>query len=161
MQDFKDGRLDILVSTTVIEVGVDVPEATVMMIENAERFGLSQLHQLRGRVGRGQAQSYCIMINTSDKEEAAERLGIIRDSNDGFFIASEDLRLRGPGDLFGVRQSGEMGFEIADIYRDQALLGPAGDAAEEILASDPDIKAPGHEGLAKKLSLYMEKSYYV
>ena len=161
MQAFKDGQTDILVCTTVVEVGVDVPEATVIMIENAERFGLSQLHQLRGRVGRGHSQSYCIMVNTSDGEEARERLSILRDSNDGFFIASEDLRLRGPGDLFGVRQSGEMGFLLADIYRDRDLLKPAADEAEALLEGDPELMVRDHEGIRKKLSYYMDNSYYV
>ncbi|HIU87770.1 MAG TPA: ATP-dependent DNA helicase RecG [Candidatus Avilachnospira avistercoris] len=160
MAAFKEGLTDILISTTVIEVGVDVPEATVMMIENAERFGLSQLHQLRGRVGRGDAQSYCIMINTSRTEEAAERLGIIRASNDGFFIASEDLRLRGPGDLFGVRQSGELGFMVADIYRDETFLHLAEKAAEELMLKDAALSEPEHEGIARRLSAYMERSFY-
>ncbi len=161
MEAFKNGETELLVATTVIEVGVDVPEATVMMIENADRFGLSQLHQLRGRVGRGSAQSYCIMINTSESEEAAERLRILRDSNDGFFIASEDLRLRGPGDLFGLRQSGEMGFVTADIYRDSKLLGPAREAAEKLLTKDPELTAPEHKRLSERLSGYMKRCYYV
>ncbi len=129
MEEFASGESQVLVSTTVIEVGVDVPEATVMMIENAERFGLAQLHQLRGRVGRGSAQSYCIFVNTSEKEEAAERLEILNKSNDGFFVAEEDLRLRGPGDVLGLRQSGEMQFEIADIFRDAEVLKNAYEAA--------------------------------
>ena len=161
MRALRDGDIDILISTTVVEVGVDVPEATVMMIENAERFGLSQLHQLRGRVGRGKDQSYCIMINTSDKPEAAERLSIIRDSNDGFFIASEDLRLRGPGDIFGVRQSGEMGFMAADIYRDQDILRFAAEAAERIMEEDPELLSPEHGGMDRRLRAYMDRSYYV
>ena len=161
MGELRDGAIDILVSTTVIEVGVDVPEATVMMIENAERFGLSQLHQLRGRVGRGSDQSYCIMINTSKGEEAAERLSIIRDSNDGFFIASEDLRLRGPGDLLGVRQSGDMGFGVADIYRDHELLAPARDSAEQIISGSIPISEDIRKALDERLSRSMENSYYV
>ncbi|MCH5273481.1 MAG: ATP-dependent DNA helicase RecG [Lachnospiraceae bacterium] len=122
MNRFAEGEIQVLVSTTVVEVGVNVPNATVMMIENAERFGLAQLHQLRGRVGRGDAESYCIMVSSSDEPETMERLEILNKSNDGFFIAGEDLRLRGPGDLFGVRQSGELEFMIADIYADAAVL---------------------------------------
>lgn len=129
MEAFAKGDTDVLVSTTVVEVGVDVPSATVMMIENAERFGLAQLHQLRGRVGRGGDQSYCIFINTSDTEEAHDRLNIMNSSNDGFFIAEEDLRLRGPGDMLGLRQSGDMQFEIADIFRDSDILKEAYEAA--------------------------------
>lgn len=122
MNRFAEGEIQVLVSTTVIEVGVNVPNATVMLIENAERFGLAQLHQLRGRVGRGAEESYCIMISSSEAPETMERLEILNKSNDGFFIAGEDLRLRGPGDLFGVRQSGEMEFAIGDIYADAKLL---------------------------------------
>lgn len=122
MNRFAEGEIQVLVSTTVIEVGINVPNATVMMIENAERFGLAQLHQLRGRVGRGDAESYCIMISASDAPEIMERLEILNKSNDGFFIAGEDLRLRGPGDLFGVRQSGELEFAIGDIYADAQIL---------------------------------------
>ena len=116
MKRFSEGEIDVLVSTTVIEVGVNNPNATVMMVENAERFGLAQLHQLRGRVGRGKKQSYCIFINGKESEESMERLRVLENSNDGFFIASEDLKLRGPGDFFGIRQSGDALFELADIY---------------------------------------------
>lgn len=130
MDSFAKGDIDILVSTTVIEVGIDVPNATVIMIENAERFGLAQLHQLRGRVGRGDAQSYCILIASDNKEHSKERLQILLKSNDGFYIANEDLRLRGPGDLLGVRQSGEMLFRIGDIYNDSELLMLASEAAQ-------------------------------
>ncbi len=161
MRGFKAGDIDILISTTVIEVGVDVPEATVMMIEDAERFGLSQLHQLRGRVGRGDVQSYCIMINTSDKPEAADRLEIVASSNDGFYIASEDLRLRGPGDMFGTRQSGELGFSIADIYRDAKLLKTAEREATGLIEKDSELTMKEHEGLRKRLRYYSEKTYYV
>lgn len=122
MQDFSDGKIDVLISTTVVEVGVDVPNATVILIENAERFGLAQLHQLRGRVGRGDAQSYCIFLDGSGKCEENERLSVLKNSNDGFFIAEEDLRLRGPGDMNGIRQSGEMVFQIADLIRDYEIL---------------------------------------
>ena len=125
MRAFADGSIDVLVSTTVVEVGVDVPNATVMMIENAEHFGLSQLHQLRGRIGRGDKQSYCIFVDTSGKKETSKRLEVLKKTNDGFEIASEDLKLRGPGDVFGIRQSGEMGFKVADIYTDAAILKKA------------------------------------
>ncbi|MBQ8262609.1 MAG: ATP-dependent DNA helicase RecG [Lachnospiraceae bacterium] len=122
MQDFKEHRTDILVSTTVVEVGVNVPNATVMMIENAERFGLAQLHQLRGRVGRGEHQSYAVFMLGNDGKKAKERLEILNRSNDGFEIASEDLKQRGPGDFFGLRQSGLPGFKIADIFTDAKIL---------------------------------------
>ncbi len=130
MTAFAAGNIDVLVSTTVIEVGIDVANATVVMIENAERFGLAQLHQLRGRVGRGEYQSYCIFINTSDSEEAKERLSVLSKSNDGFKIASEDLKMRGPGDLFGIRQSGILAFAVADIYQDADMLNAAQEDVE-------------------------------
>lgn len=151
MEDFKDHKIDVLVSTTVIEVGVNVPNATVMMIENADRFGLAQLHQLRGRVGRGSAQSYCIMMNASDSDRAKERLEILNKSNDGFFIASEDLKLRGPGDFFGIRQSGDMSFLIADIYTDAKVLQHASDEVKWILAEDPRLRMEQHENLRIKM----------
>jgi ATP-dependent DNA helicase RecG len=128
MRDFAEGKTDILVSTTVIEVGINNPNATVMMIENAEKFGLAQLHQLRGRVGRGDAQSYCIMLCSTERKEAMERLNILNESNDGFYIASEDLKLRGPGDFFGVRQSGDLLFQLGDIYNNADMLKQANDA---------------------------------
>ncbi len=131
MEDFAAGYTDVLVSTTVIEVGINVPNATVMLVENAERFGLAQLHQLRGRVGRGDAQSYCIFINTHETKETQKRLDILNHSNDGFYIASQDLQLRGPGDLGGIRQSGDMQFKLGDIYRDTAILKQAADAVED------------------------------
>lgn len=132
MVDFAENKIQVLVSTTVVEVGVNVPNATVMMVENAERFGLAQLHQLRGRVGRGGNQSYCIFINGTGKKEASERLEILNKSNDGFFIASEDLKLRGPGDFFGVRQSGDFEFKLGDIMNDADVLKNAAHAVDLI-----------------------------
>ena len=131
LREFISHNLDVLVSTTVIEVGINNPNATVMMIENAERFGLAELHQLRGRVGRGNAQSYAIFINVKKSKESVERLKVLENSNDGFFIASEDLRLRGPGDFFGIRQSGEMNFKLADIYNHADMLRLAQDISIE------------------------------
>ena len=125
---FMTGEIDVLVSTTVIEVGINNPNATVMMVENAERFGLAQLHQLRGRVGRGDAQSYCIFINTKESEDSVNRLKILENSNDGFYIANEDLKQRGPGDFFGIRQSGDVNFRVADIYNHSDMLKKAQDA---------------------------------
>ena len=136
MGRFAKGEIQVLVSTTVIEVGINVPNATVMLIENAEKFGLAQLHQLRGRVGRGNAQSYCIFVSTSKKEEAKQRLDIIGKSNDGFYIAEQDLKLRGPGDFFGIRQSGDMSFKLADIYTDADMLKKAKDCAEYIIENN-------------------------
>lgn len=132
MTRFAKNEIQVLVATTVIEVGINVPNATVILIEDAQRFGLAQLHQLRGRVGRGDAQSYCIMIDTSGKEEAAKRLEVLNHSNDGFAIANEDLKLRGPGDFFGIRQSGEIAFSVADIYQDAQLLKWAKEAADQV-----------------------------
>ena len=122
MEEFSEGRIDILVSTTVVEVGVNVPNATVMMIENADRFGLASLHQLRGRIGRGNAQSYCIFMSGNTSKEAMKRLNILSMSNNGFEIAEEDMKLRGPGDVFGIRQSGEMAFNLGDIIGDADIL---------------------------------------
>lgn len=139
MDRFANNQIQILVSTTVVEVGVNVPNATVMMVENAERFGLAQLHQLRGRVGRGKYQSYCIFINGSGKKEALERLNILCKSNDGFLIANEDLKLRGPGDFFGVRQSGDFEFRLGDIMNDANILKQASEAVEVILNEEVEI----------------------
>ncbi len=129
MNSFLNHETDVLVSTTVIEVGINNPNATVMMIENAERFGLAQLHQLRGRVGRGDAQSYCIFINVKKSDESVKRLKVLEDSNDGFYIAAEDLKLRGPGEFFGIRQSGDIAFRVADIYSHADILRRAQEAA--------------------------------
>lgn len=136
MQEFSLGKTDILVSTTVIEVGINVPNATVMMIENAERFGLAQLHQLRGRVGRGDAQSYCIFVNCNENDTTKKRLDVLAHSNDGFYIANEDLKTRGPGDFFGVRQSGEMLFDLADIYSDADVLSMANEAVNMLTKAE-------------------------
>ena len=159
MERFASGEIQVLVSTTVIEVGVNVPNATVMMIENAERFGLAQLHQLRGRVGRGKHQSYCIMVNCSDQEGTQERLDILNKSNDGFYIASEDLKLRGPGDIFGIRQSGDMEFKLADIFTDANLLKTVSEEVDLLLAKDPELLASEHEELKRRLDVYLERSY--
>lgn len=146
-----------LVSTTVIEVGVDVPNATVIMIEDAQRFGLAQLHQLRGRVGRGDAQSYCIMVNTSDGENARKRLDILNQSNDGFFIASQDLKLRGPGDFFGIRQSGLLEFKLGDIYQDSSILKAAAEEARKILEEDPKLISPPYQPVRRKVFQYLDQ----
>lgn len=140
MESFARGEIQILVSTTVIEVGINVPNATVMMIENADRFGLSQLHQLRGRVGRGQEASYCIFVSGSKKKEMTERLDILNHSNDGFEIAEKDLSLRGPGDLFGIRQSGDLEFRLGDIIGDSGILYEAKEAVERLLSQDPKLE---------------------
>ena len=158
MEEFAAGEIQVLVSTTVVEVGVNVPNATVMMIENGERFGLAQLHQLRGRVGRGKSQSYCIMVNCGD-EGAGERLDILNRSNDGFYIASEDLKLRGPGDIFGVRQSGDMEFKLADIFTDAGVLKKVSEEVNRLLAADPDLSMPEHRELKCRLDQYLERSY--
>nr|WP_296157370.1 ATP-dependent DNA helicase RecG [uncultured Blautia sp.] len=158
MEAFASGEIQILVSTTVVEVGVNVPNATVMMVENAERFGLAQLHQLRGRVGRGEYQSYCIFIQGNDEENTSKRLEILNKSNDGFYIAGEDLKLRGPGDLFGIRQSGTMEFRIGDIYNDSAILKSASEAAAEILALDPDLSLEQHQKLKEQLTSLQKDS---
>lgn len=157
MEAFASGEIQVLVSTTVVEVGVNVPNATVMMAENAERFGLAQLHQLRGRVGRGEHQSYCIFIQGNNEENTSKRLKILNESNDGFYIAGEDLKLRGPGDLFGIRQSGLMEFKIGDIYNDAGILKNASEAAGEILALDFDLILPQHKALKEHLKEYMSE----
>ena len=153
MEAFAQGEIQVLVSTTVVEVGVNVPNATVMMVENAERFGLAQLHQLRGRVGRGEYQSYCIFMQ-GNQEQVSKRLEILNKSNDGFYIAGEDLKLRGPGDLFGIRQSGDMEFKIGDIYNDSAILTKASEAADEILALDPELDLEQHRFLKERMGSY-------
>ena len=159
MERFAAGEIQVLVSTTVVEVGVNVPNATVMMIENAERFGLAQLHQLRGRVGRGSHQSYCIMVNCSEQEGTQERLDILNRSNDGFYIASEDLKLRGPGDFFGIRQSGDMEFKLADIYTDAGLLKTVSEEVNRILDEDPTLEGEEYAALKERLEASLSQSY--
>ena len=151
MQDFLEGRIQVLVSTTVVEVGVNVPNATVMMVENAERFGLAQLHQLRGRVGRGAHQSYCIFLDGSGDAAQNKRLQILNHSNDGFAIASEDLKLRGPGDIFGIRQSGNLEFALGDIYTDARILQEAAEACDRILAEDPGLTGEEYRELRSRM----------
>ena len=159
MADFANPETQILVSTTVVEVGVNVPNATVMMIENANRFGLAALHQLRGRVGRGDAQSYCILMNSSSDNHESERLNIMLKSNDGFYIAREDLKLRGPGDMFGVRQSGEFSFKIADIYQDADELEMASEDVDLIIKEDPSLD--NHLELRSTLNSFLTNQFYV
>ena len=151
MRAFADGELDVLVATTVVEVGIDVPNATVMVVEHAERFGLSQLHQLRGRVGRGAAESHCILI-AEPGEESAERLRVFRDTTDGFEIARADLRLRGQGDLFGSRQHGKDAvLRFADLMADEDLLAAAQRDARALVATDPELTRPEHEPIRAHL----------
>jgi ATP-dependent DNA helicase RecG len=150
MRRFAEGAVDVLVATTVIEVGIDVPNASVMVIEHAERFGLSQLHQLRGRVGRGAEESYCVLIAAS-AGDGAERLDIMARTTDGFEIAREDLRIRGMGDFFGARQHGAVEFRHLDPERDEDLLLRARDRARAIVRADPELRAPEHAAFARAL----------
>ena len=150
MAAFARGETDVLVSTTVIEVGVDVPNAALMIVENAERFGLSQLHQLRGRVGRGQHKSYCVLVNGGGAQ-AKERLEVLCKTNDGFRLSEEDLRLRGPGDFFGARQHGLPALKLADLREDVLLLQEAQQAAQALLQTDPDLRAPAHRALLERV----------
>lgn len=159
MERFARGDIHVLVSTTVIEVGVNVPNATVMMIENAERFGLAQLHQLRGRVGRGGHQSYCIFINGSNSKESQKRLEVLNHSNDGFHIANEDLKLRGPGDMFGIRQSGMLEFKLADIYKDADILMLANEVSKRFEEDQVKLMLKKYEALRKKMELYTDEIF--
>jgi len=158
MRRFVAGEIDVLVSTTVIEVGVDVPNATIMLIENAERFGLAQLHQLRGRVGRGDLQAYCILVSDAKGQNAISRLETMVRTNDGFEISGEDLRLRGPGDFFGSRQHGLPTLHIADLVEDTRALSVAQQEARGILAADPDLTLAEHAGLAWQVDLMLESA---
>jgi ATP-dependent DNA helicase RecG len=150
MRSFRDGDIDLLVATTVIEVGIDVANATVMLIEHPERFGLSQLHQLRGRVGRGAEASYCILLGDVGPD-TKRRLDVFVGSDDGFEIARADLQLRGMGDLFGERQSGVATFRVADPIRDELLNEQAREAADRLLAGDPELESPGNASLRRVL----------
>lgn len=158
MSRFAAGEIDVLVSTTVVEVGVDVPNAVIMMIENAERYGLSQLHQLRGRVGRGKYKSTCILVTDAQNPEALARMKIMCSTSDGFRIADEDLRLRGPGDFFGSRQHGLPQLKIADMMKNMDVLKEAQEAADKILAQDPDLNSREHRGLRAETSLLFSKN---
>jgi ATP-dependent DNA helicase RecG len=156
MDAFRGGRLDVLVATTVIEVGIDVPNASVMVIEDADRYGLAQLHQLRGRIGRGAAKSHCVLIADPVTEEGRRRLEVMRQTTDGFIIAQEDLRLRGPGEVLGVRQHGIAGLHIADPLGDLDLLEEAKRAAQTLLAADPELSASAAGPLAAAVRRRLE-----
>jgi ATP-dependent DNA helicase RecG len=161
MERFISGDAHVLVATTVIEVGVNVPNATVMVVESAERFGLSQLHQLRGRVGRGAEQSYCILLTGSKiGDESRQRMSIMVSTTNGFTIAEQDMQLRGPGDIYGTRQSGALRFKLADIVADGALMEQTRAAAQEIVASDPELDLPLHRGLRVLLSGTGQHTYW-
>lgn len=161
MERFAKNEINVLVSTTVIEVGVNVPNATVMMVEDAERFGLAGLHQLRGRVGRGGAQSYCIFVSGAKNKETRERLEILNSSNDGFYIANKDLSLRGPGDFFGIRQSGDMSFKLGDIYADASTLKLTADILKEVTDGKIVLNTKESEALKHKLEKYMDMHYAI
>ena len=159
MRAFKAGEIQLLVCTTVVEVGIDVPNATIMVIENAERFGLSQLHQLRGRIGRGEYKSTCILISDIEDGATKERLEVIKNNTDGFKIADEDLRLRGAGDFLGNRQHGLSKFNIADIYSDLEVLKITGNGARELLKEDPDLTAPQNVALKQEIGELYKNLY--
>jgi len=157
MEAFRAGDIDILVSTTVIEVGVDVPNAAVIVIEDADRFGLAQLHQLRGRVGRSEHQSYCVLIANPKSEDGRRRLEVMTRTNNGFLIAEEDLRIRGPGEIFGTRQSGTPSFRVADVVKDLGLLEVAREEAFRLLEQDPDLSRPEHAALREAVSRFRHR----
>lgn len=156
MKRFKDKEIDVLVSTTVIEVGVDVPNATVMLIENAERFGLSQLHQLRGRVGRGDAKSYCILVSDCSTDNCRERMKIMTESSDGFVISQKDLELRGSGQFFGTRQHGLPELKVANLFEDSHILQEAVEAANELIGSDPTLSSPSFSNIRLRIETLFE-----
>ena len=157
MNEFVKGDICLLVATTVIEVGVNVPNAVLMVVENAERFGLSQLHQLRGRVGRGRAKSFCVLISDAKGENARRRMKVMKETNDGFKIADEDLRLRGPGDFFGSKQHGLPELKMSETLTDTALLKLSGKAADDILKTDPELCLPENIGIRQSVSGLTEK----
>ena len=151
MATYKEGKIDILISTTVIEVGVDVPNATIMIVENAERFGLAQLHQLRGRVGRGKFKSYCILKYESKSDIVAERMKIMEQTNDGFVISEKDLQLRGPGDFFGTMQHGVPEFKVANLFTDMDILKDAQQCSKKLLKEDPFLKNEENAKIKEKI----------
>lgn len=161
MERFKNAEIDILVSTTVVEVGVDCPNATVIMVEDAGRFGLASLHQLRGRVGRGSSQSYAIFVDTTMTENSKKRLDVLKNSNDGFYIAEEDLKLRGPGDIFGVKQSGSLDFKLADLYTDADILKEVAEDVDNLIKNDPDLSKSSNILLKTKIDNYIKKGYTI
>jgi ATP-dependent DNA helicase RecG len=156
MRRFREGEVDVLVSTAVVEVGIDVANATVMLIEGADRFGLAQLHQFRGRVGRGEHKSYCLLLSDSPSEAARERLGALEQIHDGFQLAEVDLELRGPGDFFGTRQSGLPNLRMAQLS-DRKLLETARDEAARVMDQDPELAAPEHAGLAAQVARFLDQ----
>jgi len=158
MTKFKNNEIDILISTTVIEVGVDVPNATLMIVENAERFGLAQLHQLRGRVGRGKHKSYCILKYESNSDIVKQRMKIMQETNDGFVISEEDLKLRGPGDFFGTMQHGVPEFKVANLFTDMDILKEAQECSKKLLTNDPLLELPDNAKIKEKIQdLFREK----
>jgi ATP-dependent DNA helicase RecG len=161
MEDFKNSKIKILVSTTVIEVGIDIPNATIMIIEEAQRFGLSQLHQLRGRVGRGAEQSYCILIAKGNEEDTMKRLNILCETNNGFEIAEKDMDIRGPGEFFGIRQSGVLNFSCTDLSKDKDLLQQARDIAFEIIQNDTYLRKPEHKIIRDNFMANYKDSLYL
>jgi ATP-dependent DNA helicase RecG len=161
MEQFRMHELDILVATVVIEVGVDVPNASVMVVEDANRFGLSQLHQIRGRVGRGEHASFCILIADGNNPDSQQRMEVMVMTQDGFVIAEEDLKLRGPGDLMGTKQSGNLDLKIADLVRDFAILEEAQKAAQKMIAKDPQLREPDHRRLANMIAGIKEEDAWI
>ena len=158
MDAYAKNEIHILISTTVIEVGIDIPNATVMLIEHAERFGLTQLHQLRGRVGRGREKSYCILVRRNFSDNSKKRLRIMESTNDGFIISDEDLKIRGPGEFFGIRQSGFLKYKIADMVTDGPILRKARQAAFKLVKDDPNLNQPENQLIRERfINEYQDK----